>query len=384
MFRQLFRPYDKKAKYDEKWYCIFNLMKKYKRQNGNCSVPYRYVENGINLGQWAGYQRMLKRKKSLLKHREDALRKIDFPWYVDNPKAANAGKDALWKRMFNLMKKYKSENGNCNVPTNHVENGRRLGRWASRQRFFKNANSLRKDREYALQEIGFQWESYRRNALPHMPCEIKWYGWLNLLKKYKSLHGNCEVPFTHVENGRKLGLWASRQRALKNTNSLQKNREDALQEIGFQWEGSSCNAPANISYEMKWNGWLNLLKKYKSVHGNCEVPFNHFEDGRNLGLWASRQRALKKANLLRKDREDDLKKIGFQWERDRNSTPWEDWFNLLNSYKNTHGHCNVPRKHIENGRKLGLWLKNQRAQQRRNALLEGREYLLNKLGVVWI
>ena len=53
---------------------------------------------------------------------------------------------------------------------------------------------------------------------------------------------------------------------------------------------------------------------------------------------------------------------------------------LLERYRAREGHCNVPSRHVEEGKKLGRWTENQR--QRTDNLDETRRKRLEELGVV--
>ena len=59
---------------------------------------------------------------------------------------------------------------------------------------------------------------------------------------------------------------------------------------------------------------------------------------------------------------------------------WEHNFMLLERYRAREGHCNVPSRHVEEGKKLGRWTENQR--QRTDNLDETRRKRLEELGVV--
>lgn len=64
-------------------------------------------------------------------------------------------------------------------------------------------------------------------------------------------------------------------------------------------------------------------------------------------------------------------------------------YNLLKDYKQQNGHVKVPIKHIEQGFKLGSWLKTQITQYRNKlddkqpALCDDRARMLEEIGVQW-
>merc|ERR1740124_90939 len=62
---------------------------------------------------------------------------------------------------------------------------------------------------------------------------------------------------------------------------------------------------------------------------------------------------------------------------------WDKMFDLMIAYKERRGHCNVPRRHIEDGIKLGEWLHRQRCLKRKKNLDVDRKELLDDIGVAW-
>lgn len=61
---------------------------------------------------------------------------------------------------------------------------------------------------------------------------------------------------------------------------------------------------------------------------------------------------------------------------------WNERFGELCRFKEMNGHCNVPENYIHNIR-LAIWVGNQRADYRKNKLLQNRYNLLNLLGFDW-
>ncbi len=66
---------------EEQWEEMNQLLREYKRINGNCLVPQGYKENP-SLGKWVNRQRLEYRNGKLAKHRYQKLVVIDFTWDV--------------------------------------------------------------------------------------------------------------------------------------------------------------------------------------------------------------------------------------------------------------------------------------------------------------
>ena len=62
---------------------------------------------------------------------------------------------------------------------------------------------------------------------------------------------------------------------------------------------------------------------------------------------------------------------------------WETKFGLLLAFRDREGHCDVPRKHEEQGVNLGTWLGDQRTAQKKGLLGDGRRRRLEEAGVTW-
>lgn len=68
-------------------------------------------------------------------------------------------------------------------------------------------------------------------------------------------------------------------------------------------------------------------------------------------------------------------------ERPFHRQQWDTMFRKLVVYKQSHGHCNVPRRHA--CKALGEWVKNQRRSFAENSLLPRRLAALQSIGFVW-
>jgi hypothetical protein len=58
---------------------------------------------------------------------------------------------------------------------------------------------------------------------------------LALLKQFKKREGHCNVPWSHTEDETSLGTWLSNQRSQKQRRELYPDRQNRLEELGFEW-----------------------------------------------------------------------------------------------------------------------------------------------------
>ena len=194
----------------QKWEEGFNALIKFKEREGHCRVTTDHLEDGFQLGRWISYQRTIESKIS--KERRLRLDELGFVWNSITE---------LWEEGFNSLKKYKDREGNCRVPTNHIEDEYPLWKWIRNQRHKKVDFS--NDQRMRLDELGFVWD----------PRSDKWEEGFLSLKKFKEREGHCRVPALHKEDGTNLGLWVSTQRT--RAEKLTEGRRIRLNEIGFVW-----------------------------------------------------------------------------------------------------------------------------------------------------
>jgi Helicase associated domain len=214
--------------------------------------------------------------------------------------------------------------------------------------------------------------------------DAKWNVMFEKLLEYKTVHGDCLVPFTYkCDDGMTLGRWVIRQRRARYTSEKGKRRGElrrqVLDSIGFVWivneQGRQLSpetgqyASAAERFNARWNISFEKLQEYKKVHGDCLVPKRYeCADGTKLGAWVQRQRFAgsndSEMNLMRRKALDD---IGFVWQvREPTYTKdeqWNDMFQLLQEYQAEHGDCLVPTDYVtEDNKPLGCWVQHQREE----------------------
>merc|ERR1712238_312054 len=94
----------------------------------------------------------------------------------------------------------------------------------------------------------------------------------------------------------------------------------------------------------------------------------------------SYQRLNMKNRKLSDDYQRQLEEIGALLETTR--VNWEDMYELLMQFTEREGHCRVPRLHKEDDKKLGTWLNNQRAANKKGKLSKERRSQLEECGLV--
>jgi len=330
--------------WDEAWEAKFAALKKFHAREGHCRVSQNHQEEGLNLGKWVNNQRKRIKHKQLPAQIE-RLNHLGFNWDLD----AEA-----WDAKFSALKDFHAREGHCRVPSNHQEDGLKLGSWVARQRFKRN--ELSPEQIEKLNQIGFCWDL----------CGEMWEANFAALQKFWRREGHCRVPQEHQEDGLKLGYWVSSTRRMKA--SLPREQIEQLNQIDFSWDSRR---------EKSWEIKFAALQKFRHREGHYCPPPKHIEDGLKLGAWVSSLRQRK--NSLPREQIELLNQIAFPW--DLHGEAWEANFAALKKFWQREGHCRVETNHQEDEHKLGAWVSRQK--KKRNTLSPDKVERLNQLGFIW-
>ena len=233
----------------------------------------------------------------LKSYRAEKLEEYFRTWIPIRPDAGAEPNEELWEEMFNLLFQFKEREGHLDVPQNHKEDGKNLGKWISTQRYLQKQGVLDDYREKRLNDIGVSWD------LTYLLGE-RWEEMYDLLVQFNQREGHSNVPRGHVENGESLGSWLDNQRGFHRKGVLEADREKKLNDIGVSWHYDND----------RWEEMYNLLVQFREREGHANVPERHVEDGENLGKWLSKQRYYRKKGSLKADRREKLDGLGIVWD----------------------------------------------------------------------
>ncbi|CAJ1934386.1 unnamed protein product [Cylindrotheca closterium] len=192
-----------------------------------------------------------------------------------------------------------------------------------------------------------------------------------LLMVYQEREGHCRVPTSHLEAGRKLGLWLARQREVFKSGKMDPTYSSRLEEVGVVWNPGAW----------LWDAHFDALVEFKKSEGHCDVPQFHQEKGEYLGTWLNKQRQDYRRGKLPKERAKRLEELGVAWSAF--GKRWEQMLDLLVQFKEREGHCMVPVDHREDGKNLGAWVSTQRKAWRSKTLDADRQDMLDSIGMIW-
>uniref|UniRef100_A0A7S4NAE3 Helicase-associated domain-containing protein n=1 Tax=Odontella aurita TaxID=265563 RepID=A0A7S4NAE3_9STRA len=141
----------------------------------------------------------------------------------------------------------------------------------------------------------------------------KWMDRFAELREFRARNGHCLIPHKFPANPQ-LARWCKRQRRqyklmkLGQTSTMTEERVKMLEDIGFIWD---CQ-------EATWKEKVQELRKYRKLHGNCEVPSN-YSGNKQLAIWVKCQRRMYSLYLEGKpcsitpERISELESEGFVW-----------------------------------------------------------------------
>ncbi|WP_210499114.1 Helicase associated domain protein [Vibrio crassostreae] len=132
-----------------------------------------------------------------------------------------------------------------------------------------------------------------------------------------------------------------------------------------------------------WMYGLTAFRAFLENNGHGNVSSNHItKTGFNLGKWVSTNRSDNKRGRMKAEREQRLTESGFLF--DKAEYEWQEGIDHLKDFIEEFGHANPARDTVTtNGFKLGIWLANRRANNKKGLLTGKQVKTLEELGVAW-
>ncbi|MCM1059363.1 MAG: Helicase associated domain protein [Eubacterium sp.] len=213
-----------KPTFNELWETRFEYAKKYYEEHGNLEMPADYTAGGTWISKWLNEQKHIyrgrRKGKSLTDEQIKKLESIGFQW-LDN-------KEIVWLKRYEMLKKYKDENGNVDVPKNYIaEDGFKLGIWLRTQVTRCKKGECTDEQIRLLREVGVDFED--KNAI--------WLENYKAAKKFFEENGHLNVPQSYTaENGNKLCNWLNNQKYAYKKGKMTKEHFDLLKNIGMRFD----------------------------------------------------------------------------------------------------------------------------------------------------
>ena len=205
--------------------------------------------------------------------------------------------------------------------------------------------------------------------------DAQWDKQFSYLTKFKAKNNRWPKASEDFPKDNRIGLWANRQRDLRERGELDAARVGALTKAGFDWNKIDARG-------MHWDEQFGYLVEFRRRNKN-EWPIAREEFPRNnrLGLWVWRQRQAFAAGTLPKARVAQLEKIGFPFEL---PDSWEEHLKNLRLYRAKNpNRWPKAREEFPKGNRLGLWCHLQRCAYKAGNLDADRAASLEKVGFQW-
>ena len=135
---------------DNNWDNNFRIYQKYCAREQHSSVPFGWIEDGINLHAWMKNQRIS--KKNMSSYRRDKLNELGIIWNT---------RDAAWEENYLMLKQFHKREKHSNVSRSHTEGNCNLGEWCKTQR--RNIHRISRDRKRRLDQLDFIWKPSEAN-----------------------------------------------------------------------------------------------------------------------------------------------------------------------------------------------------------------------------
>ncbi len=256
------------------WEHMFGQLCEFKKKHGHCLVPASKVKGKDDdefrsLGLWVQTQRQQKkgtRKSRIPQDRIDRLDEIGFVWEP---------RDATWNESFQELKKFREENGHCNVP----KVTKKLHSWIDKQRNRYRSGKMRSDRKAKLDSVEFfKGSGTKGHQLPAKQSRGKGGTRHQLPSKQTRSKGGTRHQLPTKQTRSKGGT--RRQLATK-----QRRRKGG-------------------------KGVFDRLVEFNKIHGHWRVPPSYEKDT-SLAKWIESQSTRRK--IMKPERVKRLNSIGFPW-----------------------------------------------------------------------
>ena len=317
-----------------------------------------------NLGKWLVDQRTKYRKKQLTSQQIKLLESVSSDWSWDP-------KEQDWEDKFELLKQFEAREGHTLVNAVHVEAGVSLGNWVHHQRAYflgrRDRGKITPYRKNKLESLkSWSWDPSKDN----LDFQFK------ILQKYVDQFGTSSPPVTFELDGLNLGKWVSHLRTGYQKKSLSPEVIKHLESTFSDWSWN----PMQDDWEKNFQGFQKFIK----LNDHARAPYDAIVDDLKIGIWLSNLKSKYKAGNLSSEVIERIENSHPTWTWTLLDQQWEEFFSLLQIFKEANGHCNVGSKgKTKEERALYEWINTQRKRLKVGKLSEARKSRLEALGFLF-
>jgi len=310
------------------WEYGFGALTSYVEEHRNARVPQDHVHQGINLGHWVGHQRLL--------YRDDRLDQRKIQLLESMPEWTWNEVEQWWKEAFQALKEFATQNGHVNVPPRLRGGGVNLRSWITRQRVVFQQKELSLERKALLETLpDWNWS----------PEEDRWNENFRIALEYCRAHPDDILKKELQVAGKKIGMWAQRQRARYKDGSLEEHRIRKLESIP-QWTWDATK-------KSQFDFYFKYLRNFCNKNKHSRVPQSYVVDEVKLGGFVARCR--QRPHLLTEEQRQSLESLpGWTWKA--RDTRWSEMFELLSEYSKERDPNEIRQDEVFRNRPLGTWV----------------------------
>ena len=292
--------------FSNSWELNFELLKEYTvKYDGFPSQNTSY--EGINLGKWCLYQRVLNNRGDLSGERKDKLNSIGFPWSLNEENWMS-----MYSELAGIVKKLGHFPKRAEVPNDSET----MFTWLTTQRKKHHKGTLEPERAEMLESLGFDLKMIEKNR-------ADWDVRFEQLKEFKEKHGRfpANSDAKKDELCRILCTWINSQRGRLLGNKMTPEHKEKLDSIEFPWSRQDA----------LWNKNFELVCRYYAEHGT--VPEVKTEsEGMYIGKWFSQQIRHFTKGELSQERIERFNEKGIPLMSIREIHKMETWLKYYNAY----------------------------------------------------
>ena len=206
-----------------------------------------------------------------------------------------------WRTNFLKCQKHYHQYGHLRISSKDVK----LKSWLIYQRKLYHSQQLQKDRIEALESIGMNWFSDRKNK-----AKKSWEQNYHELIQYYQHHGNTNVPYSQPHTS--LAQWCHAQKLAFSRGILSEKKYQSLVSIGMIF--------VLHRNDYIWMDHIQALTLFHQAYGHCNVPQRYIHHP-TLGQWVHQLRFNQGQHLTQEQRQQ-LNQLQFTWD----SIPQQNWY----------------------------------------------------------
>ncbi|WP_159600041.1 helicase associated domain-containing protein [Agromyces humi] len=234
-----------------------------------------------------------------------------------------------------------------------------LAAWLSTQRAARHTGILQVDRKDWLDANLPKWS------------ERKHYRWVEdaeSVARFEKEFGRLPGVLEPDQEGRRLGMWLSRQRRAAKEGRLSPTRHKWLERNLTEWQSPYFNV---------WLSTAAKVEEFVAIHGRFPTRSRTAgADERELGIWLNNQRTAHKTGKLPDERREWLDARLREWV-DPHFAQWLTSARAVAAFRRKSGRFPYFRSNDAVARRLGIWLNNQRSALKSGTLEDRRKQWLD-------